>query len=108
MKKGILDVIVLMLFFVVLSSFALGTHTSSVFIGPDSLYETNKAEFYLFVGNNPGSLNSIKNITLSHPGYGQIEVLNIDNWQYDGDINWYGSISPLGSQTFVFNATAQQ
>jgi len=107
MKKGILDVIVLMLFFVVLSSFALGTHTSSVFIGPDSLYETNNAEFFVWVGNDFGSVHSIRNVTVYHPGFTMTSVQNPSSWLSDGDINWYnGLISSDGSQAFRFYATA--
>ena len=107
MKKVLLDLITLMFFLLLLSSFVMGTHTASIFIGPDSLYETNNAEFFVWVGNDFGSTHSIRNVTVSHPGFTMNSVQNPSSWLSDGDINWYnGLISSDGSQAFRFYATA--
>lgn len=110
MKKGILNLVLCIILLIVLSYFVVGAHTATVFIaGPDSIYETNNMQFDLFVGNNPGSLNSIVNVSVSHPGLTTTSVQNPSSWLNDGDINWFGGLISDGfGGTFTFDATAQQ
>src|SRR3989344_7971247 len=107
MKKGNL-IASLIIILIVFSYLVLAAHTATVSLtGYAPNYETNNMQFAVKVENTVWPANNIVNVTLSYPGYSKTYV--IPNWQYDGDINWYsGSIAPLGSQTFIFNATGQQ
>lgn len=109
MKKGLLNLIILMFFLIVLSFTVIAAHTATVNLaGYVPNYETNNMQFLLEVKNNFGSTSSITNITVSHLGYTKTFVLNPTSFSNDGDINWYGGlISDGGTQSFRFNATAQ-
>ena len=70
MKKGRLDLIILMFFLIVLSSVVIAAHTATVsLVGYAPNYETNDMQFAVRVENTVWPANNIVNVTLSYPGY---------------------------------------